>query len=1347
MTLHHALHPIIRRVSPSAVEKNSEARVVTLDDDGKLVEPSRRKWRLNSSLHWFEVRSSSHDDAVARGRPGVVVMDPSGKREAALSLPYVVSCAPGHEELLTERLFGEPNPEEVLHKQIRSWARTWVKSRADAFFADFSGQSKLLARHLDDCARGIGLEAHFSVETDRSKVPEEPELTRKISAYLKDHNTPVEVRYWMHFESRSDVLPEAGARQMEIGAQMDDAVRAYLQGSVRAQDVVSRPREVEAKARAAVDQALSSRALATSHFSFTVEASSLRPLEGPQHVDVVATVTTSHGPLSCRCRGQVSLVDVALYAKNVGGGSLEEWFKNVCAKSAQAELYGQARSELELGFTKLALGIERRIEAALAEAGLTIAGLTVRSAEGRGPAPREVRAQVRVEVPTASYAVGLQARAVLEIVDEARYVDAGRPDMEKETEKALSEEARQRFHTTGAATIHRTKDTWSASLKEAVAARTLAIGYKLASLRIDVEPPKIASRDRLKVSVSEGAALGLRKARVKASVRADVSLGDAVRHKESGVASMETWAEPRLQRALLEVLKDVGLAGVVLEPARVRAGLHQRFQAEVERVGYQLVGLDVDLQHEIKLREDDRVVLVDHRFDTRIGPLKIAIVSTVKLELVNVAKFLESAVDDLKPWIRRELEQATNENLFHRKLTEVSRDKGAVQDAIRQRLNQRAEEIGYHVDQVSTLPTLEFVQGDPFTVEAQLRGLATATQGVTVGLDVAATLRINDFVEVVGDMLNRGMSVRDRLKAEIGRAVQDVLHGVDPNDFCWRFQSVSPSKDPSPGERLDAEVHARLRPYGASDLVVRFKPVKPEIFTKLERFMHERRSLSVKLEPSAEREEITYEGELKIVGVDLAGVEILQARDPDLPELVKAVEGRLRALLMRESPDLLISRERADELEDKVRGHIQGFVPRSFGLGVVLENWHRPNTVVEDQEGRQWEMGASVVDKERARITRAFDAISVKIEQAWVDGSPEQVHELEARRQMLMERLGKLTRSPGPRLGAPEGSISPRPILPQPIELKIGPQLPPATTDAKRPKNKTIHLEVPSPLNGYLTAQASCRATLDVRLTLFVPVSDFDEREEARLLREIQGAIARIVQTLDPGDLHVRFDHVKSGVPSPDERIRKAIDDAFGRRPELLLESADVSVPHGPTHARFQQFKGVSIDIEPRKVVIPGLGLPIDLEASVVVEDVAPEGWDRFERQEIGPDQLRHVTGQVLEDCLRDQPDPTALDLSKVQDMVKSRIGRRLGLSVDIPRLRVNRNDVLQDNRQSELTQYGARIKEITQQLTKLGDAPGNVGLLKRAALEEEKTALEKRVRELQGQRAVEPSRVDGVGA
>ncbi|HEX5719301.1 MAG TPA: hypothetical protein VF179_24275 [Thermoanaerobaculia bacterium] len=399
------------------------------------------------------------------------------------------------------------------------------------------------------------------------------------------------------------------------------------------------------------------------------------------------------------------MADAGKYLR-AGAPSIEPWTGNAVGHALQGLFFRTSYTELCVRAPALLRETEEQIARAIDEIGyraevrLEIAGL------------REFQVSQRIdhpfllEVRGAAERLGVECGLLLEIVDAARYDEAGAPALDSWARTAIEQILGAAFFEKSLTQLYRERENLVAAIAAELQEQAEVIGHRA---RATVSIPGL---DALQIPV----AMSL-KHRTDRQVRhhttplelcgeISLQLAEAERYIASGQPDLAAWWRQRLEETAGAVLFGLTYTELCLRYQDKREQLARQLRTAAGAIGY---AAEVQVEVLGINPESIKFQRLIHQFPVLLpnSAEELEVKAEILVELQDPELLLAADLADVPAWIRRELAAITGKILAGHTLSELSVLGRATAEKIEQELAGQVAVIGYAATTHLTMPGLD----------------------------------------------------------------------------------------------------------------------------------------------------------------------------------------------------------------------------------------------------------------------------------------------------------------------------------------------------------------------------------------------------------------------------------------------------------------------------------------------------------------------------------------------------------------------------------------------------------------------------------------------------------------
>lgn len=270
----------------------------------------------------------------------------------------------------------------------------------------------------------------------------------------------------------------------------------------------------------------------------------------------------------------------------------------------------------------------------------------------------------------------------------------------------------------------------------------------------------------------------------------------------------------------------------------------------------------------------------------------------------SFVRYRRAKLSDLRLWFKGELERIVDRHLFGWSYVDLllKYDSESNEEELRNKLNEKANEIGYSVRVISTIPDVKPItyKTEGFTIEKD-EIFSTKQNSVKIRLQINVRGKIEDLGSVKR-FLNDPKVKLDEL---IGRAVIDsikrVLHEVEAADFYAQEGLIYYLDNFSAQESVKDKVacavqHSLESKFGASSVEVSLQPLETELLSLINNLTGKAyHNFEIKIASVRDAgETVHFTGSFQINGVAKDKWDVFASRKPSVEDVSDFLQNQLR---------------------------------------------------------------------------------------------------------------------------------------------------------------------------------------------------------------------------------------------------------------------------------------------------------------------------------------------------------------------------------------------------------------------------------------------------------------------
>jgi len=383
-----------------------------------------------------------------------------------------------------------------------------------------------------------------------------------------------------------------------------------------------------------------------------------------------------------------------------------------------------------------------------------------------------------------------------------------------------------------------------------------------------------------------------------------------------------------------------------LNSERVKQGLREHLNSLLKQFGRHVVF--------VSLKPEGGRVPPPHNGETTIEykhhecpePIKLRI--SVLMTPQDPARYRAKGSPVLPGWLQQNLEEVVRRVLFGFSYVDLLLDFRPAKQKIIEEMNRRAESIGYHIEQLMTMISMEprtWLKSFDIEIKAtdsnpNAAMFATSVSGVYAGLEVYLTARVKDLRAIRHYLTS---DLPQKVKQKIFELVQKTLHATDPQQF-YKYYREADKKKPGGGP-FEHELREKIcylleSEFNAEIIQLVLKPTDTDLTDKLFKVAKTSHDFVATSEigatPGAPK--ISVYGSFTVESVSSDGWEKFRERDVTAEKLIKRVKDSVSAFIKR-TPESATALSSPDSVVELIKHALQSariLMDDEFGLSIKL---------------------------------------------------------------------------------------------------------------------------------------------------------------------------------------------------------------------------------------------------------------------------------------------------------------------------------------------------------------------------------------------------------------------------
>ncbi len=326
--------------------------------------------------------------------------------------------------------------------------------------------------------------------------------------------------------------------------------------------------------------------------------------------------------------------------------------------------------------------------------------------------------------------------------------------------------------------------------------------------------------------------------------------------------------------------------------------------------------------------------------------------NVLQMELNDIGKYRMSQVSDLENWVNSKLEPIIKTALFEKTYIQVLLNFSEISGSIKRQMEQVADDIGYSVNQIISIPELEPLKlTKDFDVEVEDESFALKDAKVEVRLNIISTLHIPDL-QAIAKELSPNVDTKDLIRKELLNVARRFLNQIEPERFYMRFSApdTGQGEKKSIEEELSDTIRIALeKRFEAKLSSTVIKTLDTEIKICYERLFEHIGTFELEFNSFKDGKPVYLDGDFQINGVDQFSWYTFQARKPSLESIQNCIKKSIHAKLSNLPSEILSYNniETQTRLEQLVKQVATESVVQQFGLRIEVNNVSRRLTELE----------------------------------------------------------------------------------------------------------------------------------------------------------------------------------------------------------------------------------------------------------------------------------------------------------------------------------------------------------------------------------------------------------------
>lgn len=341
----------------------------------------------------------------------------------------------------------------------------------------------------------------------------------------------------------------------------------------------------------------------------------------------------------------------------------------------------------------------------------------------------------------------------------------------------------------------------------------------------------------------------------------------------------------------------------------------------------------------------------------------------------DIGRYRAAQSPNLETWVKSKLESIIKPLLLQKEYIDILLDFHPIEDIIKAKIEEAANALGYHVDQIVSVPDLEPLKlKDKFLLGIE-DTFPTKDARVDVKLSISVTAKIPNLASIKHH-LNRQDDVKDLIKSAIYDATREYLTQTEPERFYMRFAHY----DKQLGEKqsVEQELIDKIRKLLEESFAAQVSSIVPKYLdTDIAKCFQELRrqigSIEFEVFSLKGRIKIKFQGDFQVLSVEKDSWYIFRDRQPKINDIKESIERSLKAKLNTFDKEDL----QYDDLDDLsliervVNQWARNNIIEQFGLEIYISNLTREHT---EEEQSLYDAQRKLYKQELEEYTEVIEA-------------------------------------------------------------------------------------------------------------------------------------------------------------------------------------------------------------------------------------------------------------------------------------------------------------------------------------------------------------------------------------
>ncbi|MBF0421372.1 MAG: hypothetical protein HQL73_00085 [Magnetococcales bacterium] len=321
-------------------------------------------------------------------------------------------------------------------------------------------------------------------------------------------------------------------------------------------------------------------------------------------------------------------------------------------------------------------------------------------------------------------------------------------------------------------------------------------------------------------------------------------------------------------------------------------------------------------------------------------PNPITIDNHLQLRVEDIAKYRSRGALDIQIWARETLTRTIKDAIFEWSYLEILLEFEELRKKIESKLAEEATRVGCAVKVLISRPIMkENSYRELKTYPFLFQNLPTKETGLTVNLNVAATLSIPDLMKIK-DFLDRQENILSIMETASRAALENILHHQDPETVFMRF--TDSVREVTLQGQLQEAIKRKLEDSLFAQVQnVTVSPAPNQMVDHIQKMIGASKPEEFIVDLRGHGKPYCYCGNLWVTGVHENGWERIKQHSFQLSDIVNYFVSFLTAELVNRKPDQLTitSAKHREMLETFINHKASEEISKRFGMKIEIANF------------------------------------------------------------------------------------------------------------------------------------------------------------------------------------------------------------------------------------------------------------------------------------------------------------------------------------------------------------------------------------------------------------------------